>query len=167
MKYCPLCASKLIPKRIDGVDRLACASESCDFIFWNNPVPVVAALVEHDGAYVIARNALWPEGVFSVITGYLEVNESPERAALREVQEELSLSGTIKRLIGNYSFPEKNQIVLCYEVHATGSIQINKELAEWKRLSKRELSEYDFKPLYITERIVQDWRNLDTVPDTG
>ena len=142
---------------MEGIDRLICSSDTCHYVFWDNPVPVVAALVEYDGQYIIARNKEWPKNIFSVITGFLERNESPEQGALREVEEELNLTGNIVRHIGNYSFSEQNQIILCYEVQATGVIEKNHELVELKLLSETELIYYDFKPLYITEKIILDW----------
>ena len=161
MNYCPQCGSKLIAKEIDDEERLACSSDSCSYVFWNNPVPVVAALVELDGSYIVARNRAWPRGIFSVITGYLEQGELPEDAVLREVSEELGLQGTVTRFIGNYTFKEKNQVLLCYQVSATGAIETNHELAEIRQLSPEELSAYDFSPLYITEKLIRDWRRLN------
>jgi NAD+ diphosphatase len=40
--------------------------------------------------------------IFSLVTGYLENGESPQEAVIREVSEELGLTGNIKRHIGNY-----------------------------------------------------------------
>ena len=68
---------------------------------WDNPVPVVAALIEYQGKIVLARNSQWPEGVLSLITGYLERNETPEEAVVREVKEELGLDGRVQELLGN------------------------------------------------------------------
>ena len=45
-KYCPNCASELISVEIEGIKRLKCPS--CDFVHWDSPVPVVAAIVEHE-----------------------------------------------------------------------------------------------------------------------
>ena len=80
---------------------------------------------------------------------------------VREVAEELGLEGKIKRFIGHYSFFEKNQLILCYEIEAAGALKLNHELLEMKQLSPEELSDYDFRPLYITEKIIEDWRNID------
>jgi len=161
MKYCQTCGTELITRYFDGEERQVCSDENCNFVLWDNPVPVVAALVELDGCYIIARNTLWPDGVFSVIAGYLEKAETPEQAVLRECEEELGLSGAISRYIGNYSFFEKNQLIIAYEVKASGNIELNHELAEVKLLSKIELQEYDFSPLDVTEKIVVDWYKLE------
>lgn len=160
MKYCSKCGSGLKAELIDGSTRYVCSSERCDYIFWNNPVPVVAALVRLNDKYIIARNTSWPKNIFSVITGYLEEGENPEDAVIRELDEELGLAGVIKRHIGNYIFKEKNQLILCYEVEASGAISTNHELAEFKELTAAELLEYDFSPLYITEKIKHDWSCL-------
>lgn len=161
MKYCPICKSDLITKDIDDESRLVCSNDECHYVHWNNPVPVVAAIVELDGSYIIARNTLWPDGIFSPIAGYLEKGETPEQAIVRECSEELGLDAMVYRYIGNYSFFEKNQLIIAYEIKASGDIELNHELAEIKLLSKLELQEYDFEPLAITEQIVADWCNLE------
>lgn len=162
MTYCPQCGATLRARIIDDVTRLICNNTSCGYVHWNNPVPVVAALVRHDGDYLIARNAQWPANIFSVITGYLEQNETPEQAVLREVTEELGLNGRVRRHIGNYVFFEKNQLILCYEVDADGRVKLNHELAEFKRLSAEALKTYNFEPLYITQAIVRDWMAMES-----
>lgn len=161
MKYCSKCGSLLELKLVDGVNRLVCQHESCGFIHWDNPVPVVAALVLYQDRYLIARHAGWPSGLFSLITGYLERNETPEQAVVREVKEELGLQGEVKHHIGNYTFMKKNQIILGYEVIASGTLAINHELVELKHLSPAELAHYDFGPLSITQALVKDWSTLE------
>lgn len=156
-KFCPRCASPLQPRTHDTGVRLSCTHPDCGFVHWDNPLPVVAALVEYQGQFILARNAKWPRRIFSVISGYLEKNESPEQAVIREVKEELNLEGMVTRFIGHYPFAEQNQLILAYAVQATGALEPNHELAEIKRLSLEELKAYDFAPLYITTAIVNDW----------
>ena len=157
MKYCSECGTALEVRYIDGYDRYACSREECSYIHWNNPVPVVAALVLCNDKYIIARNVAWSEGIFSVITGFLEQEEEPEEAVIREVAEELGVDGKIVRHIGNYGFKKRNQVIMCYEVEACGQIALNHELLEYKALTPEELLDYDFTPLTLTERIRQDW----------
>ena len=158
MRYCPQCGNILTVKIIDGLERFVCKNHSCEYISWNNPVPVVAALVRHGDKYIIARNTAWPDGIFSLIAGYLEQGENPAAAVLREVKEELGLQAALVNFIGHYNFPEKNQLIIAYEVSASGEISTNHELAEIKKLTTSELLRYDFRPLYITESVIKDWR---------
>lgn len=70
MKFCPQCQAALAPRHIDGRERLACSSSNCGFVFWANPTPVAAGLVIHEDKFLLARNAQWPPGRYSLITGF-------------------------------------------------------------------------------------------------
>lgn len=155
--YCPRCASVLDTRGIEGADRRACGTPGCGFVHWDNPLPVVAALVEYQGQIILARNAKWPRGVFSLVTGFLERGEAPERAVIREVREELGLQGEVSRFIGHYPFAEMNQIILAFAVRATGELATNREIAETLLVTTERLRHYDFGPLYITSAIIGDW----------
>lgn len=157
MKYCPQCANKLTEKLLDGVSRKVCGSTECNYVHWDNPVPVVAALVEYENNIILARNAKWPEGIFSLISGYLEKGETPEYAVVREVKEELGLHGKIKDFIGHYPFFKSNQLILAFWVEASGELQPNEEIAETIITSKQQIKSYPFGSLTITRNVVKDW----------
>ena len=120
-------------------------------------MPVVAAVVEYNNQIVLARNAQWPKGMYSMITGYLERDESPESAVLREVKEELGLDAQLQGFIGHYPFSMKNQLILAFAVSGSGAIELNHEIAEVKLLPKDELEPKQFGRLKLTAKIVQDW----------
>ncbi|MCC6980448.1 MAG: zinc ribbon domain-containing protein, partial [Candidatus Melainabacteria bacterium] len=44
-KHCPHCRSPLAEREIDEKKRLACTH--CQFVYWNNPLPVAAAVIPH------------------------------------------------------------------------------------------------------------------------
>ena len=138
MRYCPQCRAELVEREIDNKKRRACAND-CGFVHWDNPTPVVAAIVEYEGKVLLARNAKWPEGWFSLISGFLERNETPEESVLREVQEELGLDGEIVRFVGNYAYPEENQLLVIFHVNARGTIQLNEELVEYRLLAHEDV----------------------------
>ena len=156
MKYCPECKNELVVKRIEGIERLVCSSD-CGYVFWDNPAPVVAALVQYRNKYVLTRNAQWPPGIFSLITGFIEKDEHPAWAVVREVKEELSLEAEVDRFIGFYPFKKMNQLIVAYSLTATGKLQLNEELTEVKLLTKDQLETYDFNLLTLTSAIVKDW----------
>lgn len=131
MRYCPQCRADLVERLVDGEPRRACA-DACGFVHWDNPTPVVAAIVEYEGRVLLARNAKWPEGWYALITGFLERGETPEQCVLREVEEELGLAGTIAEFVGNYSFPEQNQLLIVFHVVAAGTIRLNEELVDYR-----------------------------------
>ncbi|MBB6523168.1 NUDIX domain-containing protein [Pseudoteredinibacter isoporae] len=144
MKFCPQCRTDMVNALIDGEERLACADVQCGFVHWNNPVPVVAAIVEYGDSIVLAHNVQWPEGMFSVITGFVEQGEDPQEGVLREVQEELGLNGFDPKLVGVYPFPQMNQVIIAYHVRAAGEIKLNHELDATKLVPVDELQGWEF-----------------------
>jgi NADH pyrophosphatase NudC (nudix superfamily) len=113
----------------------------------------VAALVELEGSIVLARNHAWAEGVFGLVTGFLEAGESPEAAVAREVAEELGLMTSGVSLIGVYPFERKNEIIIAYHVETSGEIVLNEELAEFRLIAPEKLRPWDFG----TGLAVRDW----------
>ncbi|MCL4166867.1 UNVERIFIED_CONTAM: hypothetical protein GTU68_062402, partial [Idotea baltica] len=145
-KFCSQCASILHIEYYDGEQRLTCSNQGCDYVLWNNPIPVIAVLVEHvnankqQGAFILAHNVLWPEGKYSVITGFMEAEDlSPQDAARREVKEELNLVAVNYHFIGHYTSSRANQLIIAYYVSAEGSIQLNEELDDYKYISAEKL----------------------------
>ena len=139
VRFCAQCGGQLVQAEIDGRKRPTCRSTVCNYVFWDSPTPVVGAIVEHEGAVILARSQGWPEGMFGVITGFLERGETPEAGILREVQEELGVEGTLIHFIGNYSFFEMNQVIFMFHVRTQGELCIADELAEIKRVNPNEL----------------------------
>jgi NADH pyrophosphatase NudC (nudix superfamily) len=157
MNFCPQCAAPLQTKIIDGLDRMACTSSTCDFVVWDNPVPVVAALVRYQDQFILARNAQWSSEMFSLVTGYLERDELPQQAVVREVMEELGLQAEVKDFIGHYLFQPKNQLIVAFRVETRGDVHIGDEIAEVRMLTRDELAAYDFGSFTLTASIVRDW----------
>jgi NADH pyrophosphatase NudC (nudix superfamily) len=141
-RFCPHCAGALVDRPLAGdgtLTRRACPDEACGFVHWGNPTPAVGALVEHEGRIILARNKLWPEGFFALVTGFLEAREDPPAAVAREVREELGLEVTETHLIGNYIFERKNELMLCYHAVARGDVILGEELAEYRRYEPAQL----------------------------
>lgn len=65
-RACPVCAAQHFP-RTD---------------------PVVIMLVTHGNRVLLGRNAVWPEGMYSLLAGFVEPGETLEAAVRREVAEE-------------------------------------------------------------------------------
>ena len=140
LKFCPVCASSLV-WRADEAEahkvRLACPEGH--WTHWDNPLPVLAALVEVDGKILLARNALWAEGKFALITGFMERGETPEEGVARELKEETDLDATEVSLIGVYEFIRKNELIIAYHVKATGRVKLSPELVDYKLVAPEDL----------------------------
>ena len=132
--FCPSCTAPLVDKVVQGEPRRVCGA-GCGFVHYDNPTPVVAAIVEHDGQVVLARNRAWPRSFYGLITGFLEREETPERCVVREVKEELNLDSGQPTLVGVYAFERMNQVIIAYHVTATGTIALNEELDDYKHVA--------------------------------
>ena len=133
--YCPRCAAAL-EDRVDHEARVrpTCPAESCGFVAYDNPTPVVAAIVQHGEDVVLARNHGWPETWFGLVTGFLERGESPEDGILREVREELCVDGVLERFVGLYTFEMMNQLIIAYHVTIEAQPVAGAELAAIKHV---------------------------------
>ena len=133
-RYCPRCAAPLraIVRDEDGGPRERLRCTACAFTHWNNPTPVLAAVIEHEGKILLARNAAWPGRMFALVTGFMEAGEAPDEGIRREVAEETSLEVTSLALLGVYEFQRMNQVILAYHAVTRGTVRLSPELAEYK-----------------------------------
>ena len=157
-RFCPQCANELNAWLHEGRQRLRC--EACHWVHWNNPTPVVAAVIEYEGQVLLARNAAWPPKMFALITGFLEADESPEHGIAREVKEETNLNCDAIDLIGIYDFARKNELLICYAVNASGSVELSEELAEYKLVAPEKLRPWRLGTGPALAKWMQD-RNLE------
>jgi NAD+ diphosphatase len=131
-RYCPRCATALVLGPQAGRERAQCPA--CGWVHWDNPTPVVAAVIEYEGKVLLARNVAWPEKMFALVAGFLERDETPQQAVAREVLEETGLVVTATHLIGVYEFQRRNEVILAFHTPAEGTIALGEELAEYRLL---------------------------------
>ena len=153
MKYCPQCSSKLSQRLIDGRHYDACPNEECVFINYDNPTPVVAAIIEVDGYVLLVHNVGWPPKMYGLVSGFLEKGESPGTAIQREIKEETNLDTDTVNLVGIYAFEQMNQVIIAYHATCKGKIELNEELDEYKKIDVDKLVPWSFG----TGLAVKDW----------
>lgn len=143
-RFCLQCGAALawLTHDEDGgpKSRLRCAA--CGWTHWNNPTPVLAAIVEctdRGGQVLLARNAAWTGRMFALITGFMEAGESPEQGITREVLEETALQVDRLALVGVYDFQRMNQVIIAYHAQARGEVRLSPELAEYKLFEPQDL----------------------------
>lgn len=139
--YCPRCGTRLAESERGGRRRAVCPTPECGFTHWDNPIPVVAAIVEQDDHLILVRSHGWSEHAFALVAGFLERGESPEQGVLREVREEIGIEARVHGFVGAYSFEMRNQLLLVYHVIALEpEIRLGEdELAAFKRVPLAEV----------------------------
>ncbi|MFW3113443.1 NAD(+) diphosphatase [Mycobacterium haemophilum] len=81
--------------------------------------PAVICLV-HDGGdrAVLARQAVWPERMFSLLAGFVEAGESFEVCVAREIREEIGLSVRDVRYLGSQPWPFPRSLMVGFHALA-------------------------------------------------
>ena len=143
LKFCPLCKYKLRQNRVEGRIRLVC--QKCGWIDYQNPLPVVVcAAINADGEILIAKRNQEPgKNKWALPGGFIESNENPEKACLRELKEETGVEGEIIKLVGVYLRKTKiygSLIVIGYAIRVfKEDISVNSELKQAKFFSCKDL----------------------------
>jgi NADH pyrophosphatase NudC (nudix superfamily) len=136
-RYCPSCAAPLAltVRQEDGGERERLRCTACDFTHWNNPTPVLAAVVEYQGQILLARNAGWSGKLYALITGFMEAGETPQDGIAREIREETNLEPLELHLIGVYDFQRLNQVIIAYHARCEGEVRLSPELVDYRLFS--------------------------------
>ena len=97
----------------DSRDRLVCSD--CGWIHYENPRIIVGAVVRWQDQILFCRRAIRPRyGFWTLPGGFMELGESPEEGARREVMEEAGADIQIEALLGVYAVPRIGQVHLIY-----------------------------------------------------
>ena len=133
-RFCPQCAAplSLVTLTEDGGDKERLRCSACDYTHWNNPTPVLAAVIEYQGKVLLAQNAAWPGKMFALITGFMEAAETPQDGMRREIKEETNLDTSELNLIGVYDFQRMNQVIIAYHAVCQGEVQLSPELVDYR-----------------------------------
>lgn len=133
-RFCQACATPLewIEQLEDGGPKARLRCPACGHTHWNNPTPVLAAIVEYRGQVLLARNAAWPHKMYALITGFMEAGETPQEGIAREIKEETNLDASELNLVGVYDFKRMNQVIIAYHAVADGDIALSPELVDYR-----------------------------------
>jgi len=122
MNFCPNCGSPMTNRFVHGRMRRACTA--CGFVFFQGPKLAVGALVEQDGRVLLVRRAMKPKiGFWCLPGGYVDYEEGPVTAVIREVREETGLIVHVTGLQAAYHVcadPRGMGVVLIYRAVPTG-----------------------------------------------
>ncbi len=98
--FCIQCGAQLRRVRERGRRRVP-GCPRCGWIDWFNPAPTVSVLILRAGRVLLVRRAYAPSrGAWDVPGGFIERGETAERAARREVREELGVDVRLERFVG-------------------------------------------------------------------
>jgi ADP-ribose pyrophosphatase YjhB (NUDIX family) len=127
-------------------------------IDYRNPLPAaVCAVINTEGKILVGKRNREPgKNKWALPGGFIESNESPESACLRELKEETGLKGTIKGLAGVYLRKTKiyeSIIVIGYAVEVSNeNICISDELKDAKFFHRNSIP---YIPFLVHRKIIK------------
>jgi ADP-ribose pyrophosphatase YjhB (NUDIX family) len=103
--FCLNCGAALVSRTIEGRELEACPND--DFVLWRDPKVAAAVVVESDGGIVLGRRAIEPGyGLWCLPGGFVNHDEDPATAAVRECREEINAEVELTALLGTYHVPK-------------------------------------------------------------
>ena len=99
--YCHVCGARLGSRIVAGRERPYCAR--CDLPVFFDPKVAVVVFCERDDKALLVRRAMEPgKGLWALPAGFVDHDEAPEAAAIRETLEETGLVARIDELLAVY-----------------------------------------------------------------
>jgi NAD+ diphosphatase len=145
-----------------------CSNKECATPHYPRTDPAIIVAVTKGEACLMARKAGWPEGLYSVVAGYVDHGESLEDAVVREVFEETGIRIKSARYHSSQPWPFPYTLMLGYFAEAEdGEICVDKdELEEAKWFTRESIIEGLKNKTHklpshfsISRKLISEWFN--------
>jgi NAD+ diphosphatase len=166
-RFCGSCGEATVVKEAGHLRECP----ACNAQHFPRTDPAVIMLVTDGDRCVLGRQKVWPQGMYSVLAGFVEPGESLEDAVTREVLEEVGLAIDDVEYQSSQPWPFPSSLMLGFRAHALGSelrpCPDEIEDAQWfeaKELRDARRTGFPKVPprgLSIAGRLLNDW--LDEV----
>jgi NAD+ diphosphatase len=166
-RFCGACGAPTEAKAA-GHQR-QCTERTCATVQFPRTDPAVIMRVTCANRILMARQAMWPPGMHSVLAGFVEPGESLEDAVAREVFEEVGLRVEGIRYFGSQPWPFPASLMLGFTAEASSeTFTLNSDeidSARWmtriELLNSPENEEFRLpRADSISRRLIEDWLRL-------
>jgi len=161
--YCPRCAHRMSEDFLFGRTRPRCPS--CGFIFFRDPKVGAGVFLEHEGRVLLTRRGIVPEpGKWCLPAGFIEYDESPEAAAVREAKEETGLDVELDGILGIHAYHDDLRgrgILILYRARLIGgTLTPSDETTEVRFFARDELPPPEEIAFRTHRQVLAEWRSL-------
>ncbi|MGE0827411.1 MAG: NAD(+) diphosphatase [Candidatus Binatia bacterium] len=127
-QYCGRCGSRTHTKEKER----AKVCPQCGLYSFPRLSPAIIVAVERGDEILLARSAHFPQGMFSVLAGFVEPGETLEECVVREVNEEVGITVGNIRYCGSQPWPFPNSLMLGFTAeYVAGELTLDPtEIAE-------------------------------------
>ncbi len=118
-RFCGRCGGETEP----ASGELAMRCTRCGMMHYPRLSPAAIVLVRKGDKILLAHSPGFPQGLYSVLAGFVEPGESIEEAVVREVREEVGIEVTNVRYFGSQPWPFPNSLMIGFTVdYASGDL---------------------------------------------
>lgn len=149
--YCPACSTKLK----DDPAHMARICPACGRQFFPRIEPCIIILINRGNEILLARHKQRNQDIYTCLSGFIEIGESAEQTAVREVREETGLEIQNLHYCASQGWPFPNQLMFAYRAeYKSGEICIQKdELYDAKWFTRENLPQHP-KPGSMGYRLI-------------
>lgn len=105
----------------DGDTRERATCVHCDYVAYENPKVVVGSVVLSEGRVLLCRRSIEPRrGFWTLPAGFLELDETLEEGAAREVEEEAGARILIDGVLAVFSISRIGQVQVIFRARFDG-----------------------------------------------
>ena len=109
-RYCGRCATPTAKK----ASEFAMECPACGHLAYPRMSPAVMVLVQRGNDLLLARSPHFRPGIFSALAGFVEVGETLEQCAVREVREEVGIEIANLRYFRSQPWPFPNSLMIAF-----------------------------------------------------
>jgi ADP-ribose pyrophosphatase YjhB (NUDIX family) len=117
MKFCSECGSANLTRRVpDGDHRMRYVCPDCGTVHYKNPLVVCGVVPVYGDKVLLCRRGIEPRyGKWTLPAGFMELEESVEEGAQRELLEEAVATVELGPLLSVLSVPRIGQVHIMYQ----------------------------------------------------
>jgi NAD+ diphosphatase len=151
-RVCSCCGSSMLRLPNEWGKR----GSGCPAVHFPHIHPCAITLVRRPGEVLLTRKAEWPDGHYSLVSGFVNFGECFEEAAVREVDEETGVRVKNLRYVGSQCWPFPSQMMAGFIAdYAGGELAVDYgELADARWFSVDALPK--LPPLRSISRFILD-----------
>jgi NAD+ diphosphatase len=132
-QFCSRCGAKTAAMAMERAKQCP----ECKLVTYPRLSPAIIVRVRRGDEMLLARNANWPQGRYSILAGFVEPGETLEETVEREVMEEVGLRVKNIKYFASQPWPFPNSLMLGFTAdYDSGEITFNDQeiaTADWFR----------------------------------
>ena len=163
LQFCSVCGSPAASSQAGHTRN--CGNTDCAATHFPRTDSAVIVAITFEDKLLLGRQPIWPQGMLSVLAGFVEPGETLEHAVAREVHEEAGLIVKDVRYQHCQPWPFPASLMVGFRAEAvTDKLTINTseiETAAW--FSRKQIQQFDGishylpRKLSISRRLIDEW----------